>query len=80
MSSINIVPCCECKVFKVCYFLLQGLPLYINHNHEVDMQKEYTFVAKVLGNGKTTIPREIRDVMKIEEGKYVELTIRQVNV
>jgi bifunctional DNA-binding transcriptional regulator/antitoxin component of YhaV-PrlF toxin-antitoxin module len=36
------------------------------------------FVARVLVGGKVTVPFLVRDVLKIEEGDYVRVTITEV--
>ena len=36
------------------------------------------FVARVLVGGKVTVPLLVRDVLKIEEGDYVRVTITEV--
>lgn len=36
------------------------------------------FVARVFGEGKVTIPLRIRDVLKIEDGDYVRLSVVEV--
>ena len=36
------------------------------------------FVARVIAYGKVTVPRRVRDVLKIEEGDYVRVTITEV--
>lgn len=38
--------------------------------------KEYTFVARVVGGGKITIPLEVRNLLKIKDGSIVESTVR----
>ena len=36
------------------------------------------FVARVIGGGKVTIPLVVREVLKIEEGDYVRISINEV--
>ena len=36
------------------------------------------FVARVVAGGKVTIPLLVREVLKIEEGDYVRVSINQV--
>ena len=36
------------------------------------------FVARVVAGGKVTIPLLVREVLKIEEGDYVRITITEV--
>ena len=36
------------------------------------------FVARVLVGGKVTVPLLVRDVLRIEEGDYVRVTITEV--
>ena len=41
--------------------------------------KEYTFIAKVVGGGKITIPLEVRGVLGIKDGKRVEATVKLID-
>ena len=36
------------------------------------------FVARVIAYGKVTVPRRVRDVLSLEEGDYVRITITEV--
>ena len=36
------------------------------------------FVARVIADGKVTVPRRVRDVLQIEKGDYVRVTITEV--
>ena len=36
------------------------------------------FVARVIADGKVTVPRRVRDVLRIEKGDYVRVTITEV--
>jgi len=36
------------------------------------------FVARVISDGKVTVPRRVRDVLRIEKGDYVRVTITEV--
>jgi len=36
------------------------------------------FVARVIADGKVTVPRRVRDVLGIEKGDYVRVTITEV--
>jgi hypothetical protein len=36
------------------------------------------FVARVVAGGKVTVPRRLRDVLNLEEGDYVRVTITEV--
>jgi bifunctional DNA-binding transcriptional regulator/antitoxin component of YhaV-PrlF toxin-antitoxin module len=36
------------------------------------------FVARVIAYGKVTVPRRVRDVLNLEEGDYVRITITEV--
>lgn len=36
------------------------------------------FVARVISGGKVTVPRRVRDVLQIEKGDYVRVTITEV--
>jgi bifunctional DNA-binding transcriptional regulator/antitoxin component of YhaV-PrlF toxin-antitoxin module len=36
------------------------------------------FVARVVAGGKVTVPRRLRDVLNLEEGDYVRVTINEV--
>jgi len=36
------------------------------------------FVARVIAYGKVTVPRRVRDVLGLEEGDYVRVTITEV--
>ena len=36
------------------------------------------FVARVIGGGKVTIPLVVREVLKINEGDYVRVSISEV--
>lgn len=40
--------------------------------------KEYTFLAKVVGGGKITIPLEVRNALGIIDGKRIEATVRLI--
>jgi len=45
---------------------------------EVSGLVEEVFVAKVVAGGKVTIPQRIRDLLNIEDGDYVRLTVTEV--
>jgi len=36
------------------------------------------FVARVIADGKVTVPKRVRDVLRIEKGDYVRVTITEV--
>ncbi len=36
------------------------------------------FVARVIAGGKVTVPRRLRDVLNLEDGDYVRVTITEV--
>jgi len=36
------------------------------------------FVARVISDGKVTVPRRVREVLRIEKGDYVRVTITEV--
>jgi len=36
------------------------------------------FVARVIADGKVTVPRRVRDVLGIEKGDYVRVSIVEV--
>jgi len=40
--------------------------------------KEYTTIGKIFGGGKVTVPKAIRDAMRLRDGDLVEITIRIV--
>lgn len=40
--------------------------------------KVKSFVARVLIGGKVTIPVEIREILGIEQGNLVDMTVRKV--
>ncbi|KUK44808.1 MAG: AbrB/MazE/SpoVT family DNA-binding domain-containing protein [Methanothrix sp.] len=40
--------------------------------------REYTTVGRVFSGGKVTIPKSIRDAMRLRDGDLVEITIRIV--
>jgi len=39
---------------------------------------EEVFVARVISDGKVTVPRRVREVLRIEKGDYVRVTITEV--
>ncbi len=39
---------------------------------------EEVFVARVIGGGKVTIPRDIRDLLDIKDGDYVRISLNAV--
>jgi AbrB family looped-hinge helix DNA binding protein len=41
--------------------------------------REYTTIAKVFSGGKVTVPKAIRDAMRLRDGDLVEITIRIVD-
>ena len=41
--------------------------------------KEYTFLAKVVGGGKITIPLEVRSALGIEDGNRIEATVKIID-
>ena len=58
----------------VCFFVwfgLRGVGSVLGVVGEV-------FVARVLVGGKVTVPLLVRDVLRIEEGDYVRVTITEV--
>jgi len=40
--------------------------------------REYTAVAKVFSGGKVTVPKAIRDALRLRDGDLVEIKIRIV--
>jgi len=36
------------------------------------------FVARVIADGKVTVPRRVRELLRIEKGDYVRVTITEV--
>ncbi len=36
------------------------------------------FVARVISDGKVTVPQRVREVLRIERGDYVRVTITEV--
>jgi len=36
------------------------------------------FVARVISDGKVTVPRRVRELLRIEKGDYVRVTITEV--
>lgn len=42
--------------------------------------KQYKIIAKVVGNGKITIPLEVRKYMDINDGDYVEAIITKLDM
>jgi len=36
------------------------------------------FVARVISDGKVTVPRRVREVLRIKKGDYVRVTITEV--
>jgi bifunctional DNA-binding transcriptional regulator/antitoxin component of YhaV-PrlF toxin-antitoxin module len=39
---------------------------------------EEVFVARVISDGKVTVPRRVREVLQLEKGDYVRVTITEV--
>lgn len=46
--------------------------------HEIIMAKNYKVIAKVFGNGKVTIPQEVRRFLKVGDGDTVELVVSKI--
>jgi AbrB family looped-hinge helix DNA binding protein len=44
----------------------------------MDHMRGYTTVVRVFSGGKVTIPKSIRDAMRLQDGDLVEITIRIV--
>jgi len=44
------------------------------------MEKQCKGIAQVMGRGKITIPKEIRDVMNINDGDYVGFIVWKIDV
>jgi bifunctional DNA-binding transcriptional regulator/antitoxin component of YhaV-PrlF toxin-antitoxin module len=42
--------------------------------------KQYKIIARVVGNGKITIPLEVRQYMEIKDGDYVEAIITKLDM
>lgn len=42
--------------------------------------KQYKIIARVVGNGKITIPLEVRQYMSIKDGDYVEAIITKLDM
>jgi len=40
--------------------------------------KPYTAVVKIFSGGKVTIPKQIREVMRLQDGDTIEITISRV--
>ena len=36
------------------------------------------FVARVIADGKVTVPRRVRDILNLEDGDYVRVSITEV--
>jgi len=58
-------------VFVVFYCFLVVCVLAVNSVDEV-------FVARVIADGKVTVPRRVRDVLGIEIGDYVRVAVTEV--
>lgn len=44
------------------------------------MEKQCKGIAQVMGRGKITIPKEIRDVMNINDGDYVGFIVWKIDM
>ena len=44
------------------------------------MEKQFKGIAKVMGRGKITIPKEARDVLGINDGDYVGFIVWKLDV
>lgn len=42
--------------------------------------KQYKIIARVVGNGKITIPLEVRQYMNIKDGDYIEAIITKLDM
>ena len=40
--------------------------------------KEFSAIVRLVGRGKITIPQQIRDVLNIDDGDYVEIKVARV--
>ena len=41
-------------------------------------RSEYTFIARVFNHGKVTVPQNIRELLKINDGQQLEVTVRLI--
>jgi AbrB family looped-hinge helix DNA binding protein len=44
------------------------------------MEKQCKGIAQMMGRGKITIPKEIRDVMNINDGDYVGFIVWKIDI
>ena len=40
--------------------------------------KEYTTIAKVFSGGKVTVPKPVREALRLRDGDLVEITIKLI--
>lgn len=52
--------------------------LYKAPRQNKDRMREYTTIGKIFGGGKVTVPKAIREAMRLRDGDLVEITIRIV--
>lgn len=42
--------------------------------------KKYKFIARMIAKGKLTVPEDIRKFLEIDDGDYVEVVIRKMDM
>ena len=40
--------------------------------------RTYTALVKIFANGKITIPKEVREVLGLEDGEIIEVTVSKI--
>jgi len=53
---------------------------YTEHVRRNKMQTLKTFISKVIADGRVTIPKELREQEGINEGDFVEVQVKKVNM
>ena len=65
-------------VFRYVYLFIRVVCCFLCAGEVVLGGVGEVFVARIISGGKVTVPRRVRDVLNLESGDYVRVTVTEV--